>query len=990
MSLNNNNNNNNTIGKQREHFKLFPKEKFISTSLLNGIIEKTDLNNVLVEESNSELWYESINGFGNITFKNKVQYLGNVKYGILHNENIQKPCKLSFPNGIIYEGQMNNNQISGEGKFIFPDGSEYIGGVLNGLRHGKGTFKAKNGTIFSGEWKFGLKDGEGKEEQDQISIEGNWVKGSMNGKSRIKWKSGNFYCGNLIDNKLNGDGFMVWQNKNEKYSGLWKENKQNGIGIYIWYNGKGMQKYFRDRYVGEWRNGKRNGYGMFYYTNGSIYEGFWKNNKKEGFGIFYFPNRTYFKGCFKEDNKVNEETILELKNIFEKRKRELLTNKSKKTENTKNNNFSSNKILINLQNNNNNNNNNNNENNKNNKSNQNEENSKEEKKHQKEKEKKKHQKEKLEKINKELDEIKIELDISDLIELDPSIESDLKEIDRVLLRNLSLMTHLYMYACGRENIKDSDIGLSTIAPSNMENKVINNKNNNNNNKNNEKNEKNNKDEEKKENIDFDNIYNNNLYFCLDLEKFWKLIREVGLIDENFNLVDVDRIYYRNKNNYINMNYIPDEVVKEKNDEKIYDYLYQYLNKNKKDFEFKNKQEIESSNNICDKINEINKNIREQIKLNNNNLKNENNKDENQEINNNNEYLSKYSFYLINDIHDRRNTILLRSFYELLIRVAYIKYKDIEGSLSSKLKTLFMILKSFFKAKRKNPTMSFINLNVIDNKINNYDSHIQKFIEFHYINLNSLFEDIYYCNNFNLNKNLNNNNDKTITYNYFYNKVIKRTKKINNIYVSKLNFVELMIIYHKEKKFKIKNEEENNENNSNKEEENEDKQKLFYDLKNIFNNEMIKFEFFEILFYICRKYIKFYNIQIIAPKSNKNNKKNNSHLKSFLSRKNSNLPQGRNENDVYKEVLELFNETVRKNKNSINNLKKYKYDFPKIKNHELYEKMKEDERQRQLEKERKEKEKIRYEKERKNFENEDSNVYKEEDDNQSESEDYSDY
>jgi hypothetical protein len=302
----------------------------------------------------------------------------------------------------------------------------------------------------------------------------------------------------------------------------------------------------------------------------------------------------------------------------------------------------------------------------------------------------------------------------------------------------------------------------------------------------------------------------------------------------------------------------------------------------------------------------------------------------------------------------------------------------------------MILKSFFKAKRKNPTMSFINLNIIDNKINNYDSYIQKFIEFHYLNLNSLFEDIYYCNNFSLNKNLYNNNDKTITYNYLYNKVIKRTNKIKNIYVSKLNFVELMIIYHKEKKFKIKNEEENNENNSNKEEENEDKQKLFFDLKNIFNNEMIKFEFFEILFYICRKYIKFYNIQIIAPKSNKNNKKNSSHLKSFLSRKNSNLPQGRNENDVYKEVLELFNETVRKNKDSLNNPKKYKYDYPKIKNHELYEKMKEDERQRQIEKERREKEKIRYEKERKNFENEDSNVYREEDDNQSDSEDYSDY
>ena len=76
-----------------------------------------------------------------------------------------------------------------------------------------------------------------------MELEGEWVNDIINGKCRIKWKSGNFFDVKLENNKMNGNGYMVWKNKNEKYTGMWKDNLQNGYGIHIWYDSKNENKY---------------------------------------------------------------------------------------------------------------------------------------------------------------------------------------------------------------------------------------------------------------------------------------------------------------------------------------------------------------------------------------------------------------------------------------------------------------------------------------------------------------------------------------------------------------------------------------------------------------------------------------------------------------------------------------------------------------------------------------------------------------------------
>ncbi len=977
---------------QRQSYKLNRGEKFISISLLNNIISSSDIKKAVVEESNSELWYETLNGYGNVLFKNNVQYIGNVKYGILHNESKETPCKLTFPNGTIYEGTMINNEITGEGHYLFADGSEYTGGVLNGLRHGNGIFKSQDGITYEGEWKKGLKDGKGKIEQGNMILEGNWKEGSLKGKSRIKWKSGNLFDGELNDNKMQGNGYMIWYTKNEKYSGQWVNNLQNGFGIHIWYGPKGEQKFLRDRYVGQWLNGKRNGYGKFFYSNGSIYEGFWKDNKKEGFGIYIYPDRTAYIGSFKEDRKVDNNTVTELKKIYDeeyKKKTQRTLSKrtvTKKTNRTLNfnksiiekketNKLESIKENVNEENKNPTNNENNNNNNQPapNQGANDENTSVLNPEEQKENQKQKLLKEKRDKICKGLDEIKIPIDIHDLIELEPEIQNELKEIDNILLRNLSLITHLYMYACGRENIKDAELGLSTVTPSLIDTKNV--FNNNLNKKKDEKESKNEVEEEKKENkedvIDYDNIYNNDLYFCLDLQNFWKLIREVGLIDNNFSLADIDRIYYQNEKNYIDMFYIPDELnngVKEE-EELIYDYLYQDINKNKINFENKYKTEIDKSNVICNSIQNLNENLAklnsqqnnnqtnsQNNNINNNNETNTNNKEDDElseaesEKNKKIEYNPIHKFNLNKDIHENKNIILLRFFYELLIRIAYLKYQNEEGTLSTKLKNLFVILKTFFKAKRKNPDMSFITINNIDPKLKNIDLFLEEFIQNYYIQLNELFEDIYFCSIFGIQN--PDENDKTITYKYFYHNIIEKIEKLKDLFEDKMKFVELLTIYYKEKKFLNVDEIDFNQI------------EIVNELEDIFNYQMIKYEFFEILFYICRKYINLYHIKAETDE----------------------------EHEIYLEVINLIKAQVEKNKEELKLDNRFKFTYPKLKNHIQIEKLRKEAHERELEKQRQEQEKIRYENERKIMENEDENAYREEDDkaNKSNSDSYDDY
>ena len=978
----------------RQNFKLKPSENFISTALLKNLIKTTDIPKAIIEETTSELWYETLNGVGKIEFKNNITYEGNLRYGILDTQDTSNPCVLTFPDGTKYTGTMKNGEITGEGEYTFSNGATYTGQVLNGLRHGKGIYKSE-GILFEGEWKNGLKHGKGKIKQEGMELEGEWDEGVLKGKCRIKWKTGNIFEGELVNNKMCGNGYMIWYDKGEKYTGQWDNNLQNGFGIHIWYDSNQEMKYFRDRYVGQWKDGKRDGYGKFFYSNGNIYEGYWKNNKKEGFGILCFQDRTKYIGNFKDDimidnlpkeqlnymlnqnknnnsnnnnNNINDTSMNYIKSRPSLNATELKNNISKlsNVNNTKSESLASNQQQLNtikektssdiLSP----------------KKNKNVNISKDIIEEEKYPQKSLKEREKESKIIKNLDEIKIKINLSDLVTSDPEIKNSLKEIDNLLLRNLSLITHLYMVSCGKEDIKNIEVGTSTISRSlASDTKSFFNKNLQGIKKDKEKedflknkgediqNQQNN-EEKKEKNVEFDNVYNNDLYFCLDFKFLWKLIRECGILSPQVSLAVIDRMYFQNFENYIDMYYLPDFL--EKNNQnrkefpKIYDFIFKRIKQSKFSFDSKYKSQIEQNTLLLyGKVN----------------------------VNNDINYLNEEKMEELDDfnLHEEKNVVLLRYFYEIIIRIAYLRFSsESKLTLEKKVKLLIDILKSYFRGKRKTSLDISINASIlIDPKLRNFDNILESYINNHHEILKDIFTELYKynCDIYKPFRTF----DMTITHKFFFEKIIMNTKNISKLFENKMNYIELITIYFREKKFQTRD-------NTNFDE-------LFQYIEDVFNYEMIFREFCELLFFISRKYFIYYKIDTeeednkgrgIKEEENVETNENDRDKKKKKTRKKKKSEDVDLYMIIIKDIIEAKNLVIQNPR--IDPVNKYKY--PKLNTHNIIERLHEEERLRKLEEERRAKDKIRYEKEREAFKNEDINIYKESNEEEQSNSDFSDY
>ena len=978
----------------RQNFKLKPSENFISTALLKNLIKTTDIPKAIIEETTSELWYETLNGVGKIEFKNNITYEGNLRYGILDTQDTSNPCVLTFPDGTKYTGTMKNGEITGEGEYTFSNGATYTGQVLNGLRQGKGIYKSE-GILFEGEWKNGLKHGKGKIKQEGMELEGEWDEGVLKGKCRIKWKTGNIFEGELVNNKMCGNGYMIWYDKGEKYTGQWDNNLQNGFGIHIWYDSNQEMKYFRDRYVGQWKDGKRDGYGKFFYSNGNIYEGYWKNNKKEGFGILCFQDRTKYIGNFKDDimidnlpkeqlnymlnqnknnnsnnnnNNINDTSMNYTKSRPSLNATELKNNISKlsNVNNTKSESLASNQQQLNtiqektssdiLSP----------------KKNKNVNISKDIIEEEKYPQKSLKEREKESKIIKNLDEIKIKINLSDLVTSDPEIKNSLKEIDNLLLRNLSLITHLYMVSCGKEDIKNIEVGTSTISRSlASDTKSFFNKNLQGIKKDKEKedflknkgediqNQQNN-EEKKEKNVEFDNVYNNDLYFCLDFKFLWKLIRECGILSPQVSLAVIDRMYFQNFENYIDMYYLPDFL--EKNNQnrkefpKIYDFIFKRIKQSKFSFDSKYKSQIEQNTLLLyGKVN----------------------------VNNDINYLNEEKMEELDDfnLHEEKNVVLLRYFYEIIIRIAYLRFSsESKLTLEKKVKLLIDILKSYFRGKRKTSLDISINASIlIDPKLRNFDNILESYINNHHEILKDIFTELYKynCDIYKPFRTF----DMTITHKFFFEKIIMNTKNISKLFENKMNYIELITIYFREKKFQTRD-------NTNFDE-------LFQYIEDVFNYEMIFREFCELLFFISRKYFIYYKIDTEEEDNKGRGIKEEENVETIENDRDKKKKKTRKKKksedvDLYmiiiKDIIEAKNLVIQKPRVDPVN----KYVYPKLNTHNIIERLHEEERIRKLEEERRAKDKIRYEKEREAFKNEDINIYKESNEEEQSNSDYSDY
>lgn len=864
--------------------------------------------------------------------------------------------------------------------------------MKNGLRHGKGLYESVDGVKYDGEWQNGLKHGQGRiVMRDGMIYEGSWTEGIIQGYGEIRWPSGNVYKGEFRNNRINGNGYLIWYDSSEKYIGQWTDTLQNGLGIHIWYELKGEQKYLRNRYVGEWRGGFRHGYGVFFYSNGSKYEGTWDQNYKHGYGVFTFHDGSQYIGRFHNDRmidfnsnglyvpgnigkiegkdrnvstansraggaggrsrgvnasttsmkaipevendmtttgnfKPNSTNTSIMPNERAERNRGGNTNLNRIDEIPENNdsiisgtnrggvttnlisgglggsnttntanfnnlnastmnmtatpndpplNRTNNPVISNRA---------------------------------------------MNSKDAELNQFKTTLDIADIIECEPDIENSLKEIENILLRHLTEMKLWYKYYTNKDkegfnkdeinftsinasvynNAETSKTG-NTFLPTIKEDGELNRK-------------------PSITNVNaintsvLEGIYNNDLGFCMQLKDMWKFLRESNVLSSEFSLAQFNRIFFKGPKNYIEMFMCPEDL-----DQKhYYDYIYLMITKAKDDFMAKYKSYFEKNKRggeTGELINEslFGKDSRE-IK-------------EKDSLSNLNYQTSELEITF--DIHNKHQVILLRQFYEAVVRVAYLRYFHMNQALHVKLNYLIDNCikqnQNFKKAGnvRKSYTHTMtdisVNMSVLDMKVKNIETSLDTFLSNYEKQLCRLFKILYYKSTANIKK-----YDMTITYRYFYDNIILKSNTISEFLGDKLKYIEIINIYHKDK-IKIT-------------EENKLSMGTFAYVENLLECEFIFFEFCEMIFYICKKYFLFKGIK-----------------------------------ENYPEIVKHIQEVVEKIPHISENLQKMKYYYPKLDHHRTFEKIIEDKRQKEEEERRRLFEQKRVELERKLMNVEDQNV-----------------
>ena len=150
-----------------------------------------------------------------------------------------------------------------------------------------------------------------------------------------------------------------------------------------------------------------------------------------------------------------------------------------------------------------------------------------------------------------------------------------------------------------------------------------------------------------------------------------------------------------------------------------------------------------------------------------------------------------------------------------------------------------------KTRKKTKVESSVNSSQIDPKLKNMDDALENYITNYYEVLKNIFIDLYKynCSNEKAYKSY----DMTITYRFFFDKIILNSEKLSELFQNKQLYVELI-------SWNFKDNIITNKNISNIED-----YEMFEYLDTLYDYEMIFREFCELVFYISRKYFVFYDI-----------------------------------------------------------------------------------------------------------------------------------
>jgi len=160
------------------------------------------------------------NGFGKGILTDKTQIEGTWKAGKANGK-----CKIFYPSGATYDGELVEGNLHGQGKYVYKDGASYVGQWATNMKNGKGKYTSSNG----------------------YTEDGTYQNDKLIGQATIRYSNGDTYTGQVTDSKPDGKGIYLSAG-GDKFAGTYKEGKKNGDGILIYRKGGSLK--------GTWLNGE--------------------------------------------------------------------------------------------------------------------------------------------------------------------------------------------------------------------------------------------------------------------------------------------------------------------------------------------------------------------------------------------------------------------------------------------------------------------------------------------------------------------------------------------------------------------------------------------------------------------------------------------------------------------------------------------------------------------------------------------------------------
>lgn len=148
---------------------------------------------------------------------------------------------IKYKNNTLYIGEMYQKKRNGFGIRTFPPNNYiyYIGNYKANKKAGPGNiFRFEdNFLIFQGQWENDLKNGIGRLHGENAFYEGSFVEDEMEGDGQMSWDNGDFYEGGFHRGVKEGMGTIVYGN-GDRFRGLFRDNVISGNGVYEWSTGE--------------------------------------------------------------------------------------------------------------------------------------------------------------------------------------------------------------------------------------------------------------------------------------------------------------------------------------------------------------------------------------------------------------------------------------------------------------------------------------------------------------------------------------------------------------------------------------------------------------------------------------------------------------------------------------------------------------------------------------------------------------------------------